>query len=271
VTGPAEIVFEFVTNDPDQPRLLLTLKANVKPLPEFVSRMDRPELATGQQEGGFRFWPAAHPRFNVEVGETLEFSLRATMQNPYAVVGPQTPAVANDATASRAQALPPGSVKVKVRPAGRDDGYWLDVKVGPINKSGLFESPLAIPVEAGDLARDVAGSLDVTLMVVDSSVVITPREIDLGELSISSLTGQVGVMNVRKLFGTFKVLDISSCAMFLKFDVQPLIKEKNYSVRIRAEGGRDATLGRIECPVLIRTDDPRHPSIEAPLKAVLVP
>jgi hypothetical protein len=236
--------------------------------------MDKPELATGQQEGGFRFWPAAHPRFYVELGEPLEFSLRAKLQNPFVVVGPQTVTAAADPANAGVTALPTGAVTVRVRPAAKDDGYWLDVRVGPVNKTGVFKSQLLIPDDtAAELAHDVGGALDLTLMVVDSSVVIAPKAIDLGELSISSLerqSGQVGVLGVRKLFGTFRLLGVSSCA-FLKFDVQPLIKEKNYLLKIRTEAGKGPSPGRIDCPVVITTDDPRHPSIEVPLKVTFVP
>ena len=78
-------------------------------------------------------------------------------------------------------------------------------------------------------------------------------------------------MNVRQVFGSLAILEVSSCAGFLRFDVQTLMKGKNYLLRIKGEGATGAKPGLVECPVVIKTDDPRHPSIEVPLKARLLP
>ena len=272
VTGPASIVFEFVTNDPVRQRLKLTLKTDVKPLPAFVDRIDNADLALGQGAGGFRFWPTAHPRIYVEKGEPLEFWLRARPGSPAVVLQPT--AAGGQQAETPAQNLPSGTVTTAVRSAERDREYWLDVKVTPVLSSGVFRSPLVIPAEAVNLAGAVNGSLDVTLIVVDSSIVLNPRSIDLGEISISSLdhgSRQVAALNVRQVFGSLAILEVSSCAGFLRFDVQTLMKGKNYLLRIKGEGATGAKPGLVECPVVIKTDDPRHPSIEVPLKARLLP
>jgi hypothetical protein len=114
----------------------------------------------------------------------------------------------------------------------------------------------------------------VTLVVVDSNIVINPAVADLGTMSISSVgTGptQIGRVNVRKVFGSFKILSVTSTLPWLSFDVMTLVNDKNYMIRLRTDSTRGLKPSAVDGLLLIATDDPRHPTIEIPFKAVLIP
>jgi hypothetical protein len=243
--------------------------------------MDNPDLANGEHAGDLRVWPAAYPRIYVERGEALSFSLRAwradpgstpisaTTEHPGVIVPMGRPApVAN------AEATPPGAVTTKVRPEASGRGYWIDVKVGPIDKTGVFGGKLEIPPEAGDLAQAAQGMLGVTLVVVDSSIVINPAVVNLGTVSISSPGGgpiQIGRLNIRKVFGSFKIGSVTSSLPWLSFEVTTMVSDKNYLIRLRANAGSGLKPGPVDSSIMIATDDPKHLAIEVPFKAVLVP
>jgi hypothetical protein len=243
--------------------------------------MDNPDLANGERAGDLRVWPAAYPRINVERGEVFSFTLRAwradpgsapisvTTEHPGVIVPMGRPrAVAN------AEAAPPGAVNTTVRSEASGKGYWVDVRVGPIDKTGVFSGKLEIPGEAGDLAQAAQGMLGVTLVVVDSSIVINPAVASVGTISISSLGAgptPVGRLNIRKVFGSFRIISVTSSLPWLSFDVTTLVNEKNYLIRLRANAGSVLKPSTVDSSILIVTDDPRHHMIEVPIKAVFVP
>ncbi len=114
---------------------------------------------------------------------------------------------------------------------------------------------------------------DVTLVVVDSSIAINPTVMNLGTISVASVTGgsvQVGALNVRKLFGSFGVVSVSSGVPSLSFDVRTMVTDKNYVIRVRMDPTK-VKPGAVDSSILIRTDDPKHPTLEVPLKMVVVP
>jgi len=282
-TGPVEVRFEFATNDPDNPVITFTLAANVKPVPEFVQRIDNPDLANGDRVNGLRLWPAAHPKILIERGEILTFSLRAwpvdpgstpmtaTTEHPGVLV-PAGGASAN--TAEPAAEVPAGSVTTRVRSESAGSGYWVDVKAGPINKTGVFSTGLDLRGAPKELVDAGGGTLGVTLVVVDSSIAISPGAVNLGQVSIAALgTGpvQVGTLNVRKLFGKFNIVSVRSGLAALSFDVKTMVHDRNYVIRLRLNAGKDIRPGTMDSKIEVLTDDPKHLTLEVPLKLVLVP
>jgi len=244
--------------------------------------MDNPNLASGERVGSLRLWPAAHPRIYLERGETLLFSLRAwpedpgpapmsvTTDNPGVILGSgQEPARVDD----KAAAAPTGAVNTTVRAAASGAGYWLDVKVGPIDETGVFFANLAIPDNAKDLTEAAKGKLAVTLTVVDSSLAINPPVMNLGTISITSLGNgmvQVGTLNVRKVFGSFGIASVTSSVPSLSFEVGTMVKDKNYLIRVRMDPSKVRPTD-VDSSIRITTDDPKHPTLEVPLKMALVP
>ena len=228
-------------------------------------------------------WPTAHPRIHLERGETLSFSLRVwtedsarapisvTTEHPGVIVQPGERRAKGDETAS---ALPPNAVATAVRTESAGSGYWLDVRIGPVDQAGLFRAPLQIPEGFRALADAGQSIPDVTVVVVESSIAINPATIDLGTISIASLgvgPVQIGTVNVRKLFGSFRLVSVTSGVPALSFDIRTIIKDKNYLIGIRVDRSQGLSPGSLDCAIQITTDDPKHPRIEVPLKAVIAP
>jgi hypothetical protein len=251
------------------------MTATVRPVPGFVGQMDNPDVAGGERIGDFRFWPSAHPRFFVERGEALSFFIRVKPDTRLIAINPE-PVMIPPGTGSAAPAepghLPSTAVTTAIRTAERGSGYWVDVKVAPVQKSGVFKVRLAIPPTARQIAGDIEGMLDVTLVVVDSSIVINPEAVDLGQISVSGMhePTQVGYVNVRKLFGMFRVIGVSSCAEFIRVKADAIVRDKNYLLRIAIDPGKGIAPGRVDCRIVVQTDDAKHPRIEIPLKLLLV-
>ena len=276
-----EVRFDFVTNDAAHPLITFLLAANVKGVPEFVQRIDNPDLANGEHAGDLKVWPAAYPRIYIERNEIVTFSLRAWRADPGSApisVTTEHPGVivpmGRPAPVTNAAPVPHGAVTTTVRSESQGKGYWLDIKVGPIDKAGVYTTKLEVADAARDLAEAAQGMLGVTLVVVDSSIVINPGVADVGTISISSLgpgPAQIGRMNVRKVFGSFRVLSVTSSLPWLSFDVTTLVNNKNYLVRLRADTSNGIKPSAVDGSILIATDDPRHPTIEIPLKVVFVP
>jgi hypothetical protein len=246
-------------------------------------RLDSPDLANGERVGGLRMWPAAHPRIFLERGEILSFSIRVWIEDPAKApisVTTDKPGVivhvaekpASDSQTS--SGLPPNAVTTAVRTESSGSGFWLDVKLGPVDKAGVFRAPLTIPDGFKEFTGTSGAMPDVTLVVVDSSFAITPPTLNLGAISIATLANSpapVGTLNVRKLFGSFKLESVTSGLPGLSFDVRTIINDKNYIIRIRVDPGKGLSPSAIDSSILIMTDDPKHLIIEVPIKAVIVP
>jgi len=276
-----EVRFDFTTNDADHPVITFVLAGNVKAVPEFVQRIDNPDLPNGEHAGDLRVWPAAYPRIYIERGEVFYFSLRAwradpgsapisaTTEHPGVIIP-----VGRPVPVTNAAAAPHGAITATVRSEAQGKGYWIDIKAGPIDKAGVFTAKLEIPESARDLAEAAQGMLGVTLVVVESNVVISPAVADLGTISIRSIGAgptQIGRVGVRKMFGAFKILSVTSSLPWLSFDVTTLVNEKNYLLRLRADTNNLPRPSAVDGTMMINTDDPRHHTIEVPLKMVLVP
>jgi len=145
--------------------------------------------------------------------------------------------------------------------------------VGPIDKTGAYTAKLAIPPESRELA-DAADALGVTLVVVDSSIALNPAVVDPGQISIAKLgTGpvQIGTLNLRKAFGSFRILSVTSYAPALSFDVRTMVTDKNYLIRVRLDTSKGIKPGTLESSILVMTDDPEHLTLQVPFRASLVP
>jgi len=242
--------------------------------------MENPDLANGERVGGLRFWPAAHPRIYIERGEILSFSLRAWPQDPGSApisVTTEHPGVivpiGRPAAIVGGQPVPPRAITTAIRSETPGSGYWLDIKVGPIDKSGVYSAKLAIPPESKELA-DAAESLGVTLVVVDSSIAVNPAIVDLGQISIAKLgigPVQVGTLNVRKAFGSFRILSVTSYIPALSFDVRTMVTDKNYLIRVRLDTSEGIKPVTLESSIVVMTDDPEHLTLQVPFRASLVP
>jgi hypothetical protein len=157
--------------------LTLTVAALVKPIPQFVHRIENADVIKGDFIGAFKVWPTAHPRITLAQGETLSFSLRIWPGQPALaqVAVPDSPSVdasqAQDASnavdASKNDPLPRGALSGTVRAESTDQTYWLDVRIGPVQKPGSFRSRLVIP--PGYKKLSALTSVDVLVVVRSDS------------------------------------------------------------------------------------------------------
>jgi hypothetical protein len=287
--GPVEYTYNITTNDPGYPVISLALVATVKPLPEFIRRLDNPAIATGEIVDTFKVWPTAHARMVLERGERVSVRFRIwpgqyrpkqedlspTINVDGATGGSRGgPLVQSGAPAQSSMPQPAPSLdKVKVR-VTREVGrpiYWLDLDIGPINEAGAYNwrwTPQADYKELADLPLE----LDVT--VLGEAVVTTPSWTGPVEVSLSGGRGAetlVGRIGVRKLAGSFHVNAASSTLPFLIVEPRALIDGQNYLITVTAKLVEGLQPGTREGVVRIDTDDASRPRIEVPCKIRLVP
>jgi len=157
--------------------ITLAVAALVKPIPQFVHRIENADVIKGEWISAFKVWPTAHPQITLAQGETLSFSLRIWPDEPAPaqVAGPDSPSVggsqAQDASNTggtrKLAPLPSGNLTATVRQEGAGQTYWLDVKIGPVQNPGSFRSPLVIP--PGYKKLSALTSLDVLVVVRSDS------------------------------------------------------------------------------------------------------
>jgi hypothetical protein len=163
--GAVEARSDLTTNDPDLPIIRLAVAADVKPVPPYVRRIDNANVANGEPNGAFKVWPTGHPRITLTKGERLSFSLRIWPVEEGTLQGAGANTAPGAAVGSHPPALPAGALTTSIRrdPSGRV--YWLDVTVGPLERSGTFSSALVIP--PGQSALAGLTSLELVVAVTD--------------------------------------------------------------------------------------------------------
>jgi len=153
--------------------ITLTVAAHVEPIPQSVRRIENADVIKGEWIGAFKIWPTPHPEITLAQGETLSLSLRIWPDQPVIaqVAGAGSPSVgsseaqevSNSGGDRKLEPLPPETLTATVREEGGGQTYWLDVKIGPVQKPGSFRSPVAIP--PGYKKLSALTSLDVLVVV----------------------------------------------------------------------------------------------------------
>lgn len=250
--GPIEQSYELQTNDPSKPIIKLTAAATVKALPAFVKRINSADIASGEIAAGFFVWPTLRPVLPLERGEKLEITLRFR---------PQAGNMATLALASDA----PDICKLRYDKAANT--YWLDIAVGPSDVSVKRALPLVVTAPHG---ASLKLTVNLAIEVPAENIVLTPRELDLGDLALSSLkAGQrIGRAGIRKLVGSFQIKTLSSTLSFLKLEQQTIVDGSNYVIRTRFDPAALPKPGAYKGVVSIETDDGKH--LELPIKFSIV-
>ena len=238
--GPIEQTYELQTNDPKNPIIRFTAAATVKPLPAFVKRITTADIASGEIAAGFYVWPTLRPVLPLEQGEKIEITLRFR------------PQPGNSATL----ALAPGVSGVsRLRYDKNANTYWLDVTVGPTDASVKRAVPLVVTDPHG---AAIKLTVNLAIEVPADNLILTPRELDLGEIALSSLkAGQqkIGRAGIRKLVGSFQIKSLSSTLPFLKLEQQTIVDGSNYLIRTRFDTDKLPKPGAYKGTVSIETDD----------------
>lgn len=228
----------------------LTVEANIKPLPDFVKKIENSDVHHGIQMGTLIVWPVARPVIDIEPGEVFKFGLRI---RPLEGV----PTSLQLFTQSSDQ------LKLSLRKETDVEGYWLDMELGPINEPGARTIPVLLASAAGEL------TIEVEVNVVAEELIVTPAQLDLGEMSQADLKSgsrRLGRFGIRKQVGSFGIKSLSTSLPFLKLEQQTVFEGTNYVIRVVLETKSPPKPGVYNGTVKVETDDPRSPVLEIPVK-----
>ncbi|HEY9231213.1 MAG TPA: hypothetical protein VIS78_03680 [Blastocatellia bacterium] len=236
------------TNDPKHRVIKVTMTATVKPLPAFVKRISNADIEHGETVGAFVVWPAARPIIALEAGERLPISLR---------IRPTAP---NQNVKLSADGL-------KLTREAHGDGYVLDITVeSPADASSRVQ-PLIIKVEGGEELK-----LQVMAKAEAENLVVTPRQIDFGEVSLARAQAGGTVLSrigIRKQVGTFEIKSLKSSLEFLQVESQTIVDGSNYLIRLRLNPARVPKPATYMGTLHIETTDAARPQLDVPIKLVV--
>jgi hypothetical protein len=250
--GPLERNYELQTNDPKHPFIRVTVTATVKPLPAFVKRISNADIQHGDLVGAFIVWPSARPVIALEKGERLPISLR---------IRPAIP--------GQSVKLANASDSFKLTRESSGDGYVLDVTVESPAAAPSLVVPLVVNVEGGGELK-----LQVTANTQAENFILTPRQMDFGEVSLASLRGGASVMsrlNIRKQVGSFQIKSLALSLEFLQAELVTIVDGSNYLIRIRLDPAKLPKPATYIGTLRVETTDAAQPQLEVPIKLVVTP
>ena len=233
----------------------MTVKANVKPIPAFAARISNADIAHGEKVGAFNVWPIARPIVTIERGERLAITLR---------IRPVEPAGGNLKLANDSEAY-------KLRREASGDGYLLDMVIEPPNDSTQRVMPVSLEINDGASGQL---ALQLTVNVQAENLVATPRQLDLGEVSLADLQNGATAgtrVGVRKIVGTFRIKSLTSTLGFLNLEPRTIIEGSNYVIRVSIDRAKLPKAAAYTGVLKIETDDPLTPRVEVPIKVVVKP
>ena len=201
-------------------------------------------MARGEGNGAFQIWPTARPAITIEPGERLNISLRLRAL----IAEPGTLKLPADAPAAW-----------KLRHEANGD-YWLDI---PIDAGGSRRVTLVADMPDGR-SREVRIQLMVT--VPAENVVVTPREVDFGEVSLAEAKGSLKRVGIRKLVGSFHIKSASSTLPFLKLEQATMVEGSNYLIRVTIDPASRLKPGSYEGLLIIETDEGHRAEVKVKIK-----
>jgi hypothetical protein len=253
MNGPFEQSYELQTNDPQNRIIKVTAAGTVKPLPAFAKRITTADISAGEIVAGFLVWPTVRPVIPLARGEKLDIFLR----------------LKPEAGSTSTLALAPGAPPIcKLRYDKPTNTYWLDITAGPSDVSAKRAIPLVVTDPHG---AAIKLTVNLAVEVPSENLVASPRELDLGEISLSALkagqqkTGRIGL---RKLVGTFHLKKLSSSLSFLKLESQTIVDGSNYLIRTRFDLAALPKPGVHNGILSVDTDDGEN--VKLPIKLTIV-
>lgn len=250
--GPLERSYELQTNDPQHRVIKVTVTATVKPLPAFAKRISNADIQHGDMVGAFVVWPTARPIIALEKGERLPISLR---------IRPAAP--------KRSPPLAAASDSFKLARETNGEGYVLELTVEPPADAPSRVLPLIVKVEGGEELK-----LQVTMNAQAESLIITPQQVDFGEVSLAKLQSGASVMSrlgIRKPVGAFQIKSLKSSLEFLQTESLTIVDGSNYLIRIRFDPAKLPKAATYIGTLRIETTDAARPQLEVPIKVVIMP
>ena len=102
--------------------------------------------------------------------------------------------------------------------------------------------------------------------------VVTPRQIDIGEVQLANLQSALAVngrVGIRKTVGSFRIKSLSTTLDFLKLEIRTIVEGNNYLIRVGLDQTKPLKAATYAGILKIETDDPQTPRVEVPIKLVL--
>ena len=206
-------------------------------------------MAHGEGNGAFQIWPTARPVITVEAGERLSIALRIKSLTPDAgnlKLGPTAP----DAWKLRREA---------------NGDYWLDIPVGPANETNTQVVPLVVELGDGH-TREIRVRLMVN--VPAENLVVTPKELDFGEVALENVRRSLKRVGVRKLVGSLHIKALTTTLPFLNLEQATMVDGSNYLIRITIDPTKPLKAGTYNGTVVIETDEGHRVEVTVKLKLV---
>lgn len=216
--------------------ITVTVAATVVPLPDYVRRITTSNVARGEVIGGVQVWPTARPAITLEAGERLKISLRIRARVPNA----GSLKLATDA---------PDSWKLR-RENGSGD-YWVDIQIEPASASSSRTVALVLDVSDGHPSEI---KLALTVDVPTDNLVVTPKSLDFGEVTLANAQQSLQRLGIRKIVGTFHIKTLSCSLPFLKLTQVTMVEGSNYLIRVTVDPTKPLRPGSYEGSVLIEPD-----------------
>jgi hypothetical protein len=104
--------------------------------------------------------------------------------------------------------------------------------------------------------------------VPTENLMVTPKGLDFGEQSLSSLGNAIQRFGIRKQVGAFHIKKLSSTLPFLKFQQATMVEGSNYLIRVSVDTTKPIKAGAFEGVITVETDEGH--SVELPTKIKFV-
>ena len=218
-------------------------------MPAFVKRIASADVGHGEVNGAFHIWPTGRPVISVESGERLAIALRIKALTPDAgnlKLGPTAPDT------------------WKLRREGNGE-YWLDIPIGPATETSERVVPLVVELSGGS-SREIRVRLMVN--VPAENLVVTPKELDFGEVALENARLTLKRIGVRKIVGSLHIKALTTTLPFLKLEQATMLEGSNYLIRITIDPTKPLRAGAYDGTVVIETDEGHR--VEVPVKLKLV-
>ena len=166
--------------------------------------------------------------------------------------------------------FPAGSVNYRIRPGGTERGFWVDIEIAGVDKSGQF----TWSANVADPSTGKSLPIELSALVYEENLIVNPRSLDGSQVSLGTLKAAPIIaarLNVRKMIGSIHIKAVSSTLDFVKGNWQVLVDGSNYLVKAYIVSSPGVVPGKYEGSIRIDTDDPAHKQIEVPFKVTLVP
>ena len=214
-----------------------------------MKRITTADIAHGDRSDAIQIWPTARPVITVERGERLTIPIRIRS------LGPNT-------TLLKLGPNAPDSWKLRREASG---DHWLDLSVDA--SGGSFTRSAQLVIDAGEnRTREVGVYLSVNIPA--ENLLVTPSELDFGELPLSGASRAIQRVGIRKIVGSFQIKSLSSTLSFLKLESTTIVEGSNYRIRISIDPAKPLKAGDYSGNLIIETNDNKR--VQVPIKLKLV-